>query len=233
LQLDLVRGFRNASERSGMSSKVSGVASVQSGQVPPPPSHHAQWFWRRSGVFSHGLTPHLRGWSAKQIKRPLTGSSSTQSFAVANAAGAAKRPARSSNTKQVLPVLTLIDLSPSSELRGRFAGPPTLRSLWRSANAGTQQRSAGTLREFFLPRYPVKTYRGPRRLFLAGNFFEKNTYPLRRVYRACKNNLLREKLILLRHGLRLNRSGKSHIICRGIPSQPIRKDSDSFRRLEC
>jgi len=53
--------------------------------------HHAREIEAKSAVFGHGPTLHGSGTGAKQMNRPLTGSSSTQSLAAANADGAARK----------------------------------------------------------------------------------------------------------------------------------------------
>src|SRR5258706_10443454 len=105
----------NFTERSLISSSPNGLPPMHDGfaywpaYMPPPASHHAASFATKVAAFSHGQTLHGSGTGEKQMNRPLTGSSSTQSFAVANAAG----PVRASQTRNrrkpnVLPLVAVI-----------------------------------------------------------------------------------------------------------------------------
>jgi hypothetical protein len=95
---DPVRWFKNAAERAGMSSSVSGVKLSQPGlvKVPPPASHHARWRWIESGALSHLVAPQGPGWGEKQTVRALV-ASSTQSLGSANA----ERPVKARTSQQV------------------------------------------------------------------------------------------------------------------------------------
>src|SRR5260221_7254934 len=111
----------NLTERSLISASPNGLPPMHDGCAywrayrPPPASHHAASFATKVAAFSHGQTLHGSGTGEKQMNRPLTGSSSTQSFVVANAAGplrAKKREMGRSRKPQIFPVRGFIWLFP-------------------------------------------------------------------------------------------------------------------------